>query len=240
MKRITVISAIMFILISCGENKNNATKEKDLKGMHEISVSEVLQTNNYTYLFAKENGKEFWLAVPSIEAEKGDIFYYDDGLLMRNFYSKELNRDFDEIIFLESVRKTANTDIEKSSASDENMTTSTGRVPQFKKENIIVTPVSGGISIAELYENKAKYAGKTVKVAGVVMKVNEAVMDKNWVHIQDGSEYDNKFDLTITTSATVKKGDEVVFEGKLSLDKDFGYGYVYEILLEDAVLKQKK
>ena len=38
--------------------------------------------------------------------------------------------------------------------------------------------------------------------------------------MQDGSEADRKFDLTITTKETVKVGDIVIFEGKIALNKE--------------------
>jgi hypothetical protein len=59
-------------------------------------------------------------------------------------------------------------------------------------------------------------------------------MNKNWIHIQDGSEFQGGFDLTITTDKSVSLGDTVTFEGKLALDKDFGYGYFYTVLIEDG------
>ena len=61
-------------------------------------------------------------------------------------------------------------------------------------------------------------------------------MNKNWVHLQDGTKDGTNFDLTITTLDSVKAGDIVVFEGKVTLDKDFGAGYFYEVILEDAKL----
>jgi hypothetical protein len=59
-------------------------------------------------------------------------------------------------------------------------------------------------------------------------------MGKNWVHIQDGTEYQGGFDLTITTDGQVAVGETVTFEGKIVLDKDFGYGYSYPVLMEEA------
>jgi hypothetical protein len=59
-------------------------------------------------------------------------------------------------------------------------------------------------------------------------------MGKNWVHIQDGTEYNGQYDLTITTQEKVNVGDVVVFEGIISLNKDFGFGYAYDILMENA------
>jgi hypothetical protein len=64
-------------------------------------------------------------------------------------------------------------------------------------------------------------------------------MSRNWVHIQDGTKNDGKVaDLTITTNANVQVGDNVSFEGKITLDKDFGAGYKYNVIMEQGVLKK--
>jgi hypothetical protein len=73
-----------------------------------------------------------------------------------------------------------------------------------------------------------------------VVKVNKQVMGKNWIHIQDGTDFNNDFDLTITTQDLAEIGDEVTFKGKISVNKDFGSGYSYEVIMEDAVLTNKK
>jgi hypothetical protein len=59
-------------------------------------------------------------------------------------------------------------------------------------------------------------------------------MGKNWLHLQDGSGSEGTNDLTVTTTATAEVGDLVLVNGKVSVDRDFGYGYTYEVLLEDA------
>ena len=59
-------------------------------------------------------------------------------------------------------------------------------------------------------------------------------MGKNWVHIQDGTEFEGGFDLTITKDKQASVGETITFEGKIVLDKDFGYGYFYNVLMEDG------
>ena len=104
----------------------------------------------------------------------------------------------------------------------------------LKQQDVSVKPAEGGITIAELFARKDSYAGKTVKIRGQVTKYNAAIMKKNWVHIQDGSEYSGKFDLTATTDMEVAVGDIITLEGTVALNKDFGYGYSYDVLLEDS------
>lgn len=106
---------------------------------------------------------------------------------------------------------------------------STGRV------NVSIEPCNTCIKISDLIKDQKKYSGNTIEVTGIVTKFNPAIMEKNWVHIQDGSEYKDVFDLTVTTDEYAEVGDTITFKGKISIDKDFGYGYFYDILMEDAV-----
>ena len=55
------------------------------------------------------------------------------------------------------------------------------------------------------------------------------------MHIQDGSE--EGLDLTVTTEENIALGAIVSLEGVITLDKDFGAGYRYDIIMEKAMLK---
>jgi hypothetical protein len=103
-----------------------------------------------------------------------------------------------------------------------------------EKIDVKVDACKGCIKISDLLENKKTYSGKTIKVTGKVTKYNPEIMGKNWIHIQDGSEFKGEFDLTITTDQKVTVGEIITFEGRIVLDKDFGYGYFYNVLMEDA------
>jgi len=92
----------------------------------------------------------------------------------------------------------------------------------------------GGITIGELFSNRQSYANKTVRIRGQVTKVNRAIMGKNWVHVQDGTSDAGDYDLTITTIDDAKPGETVTFAGKIVLNKDFGSGYAYDVLMEEA------
>lgn len=109
-----------------------------------------------------------------------------------------------------------------------------GTMVAVEKMDVKVDPCKDCIRISDLLEHKKTYAGQTIKVTGKVTKYNPAIMGKNWIHIQDGSEFQGGFDLTITTNQEASVGAIITFEGKIVLDKDFGYGYVYNVLMEDA------
>jgi hypothetical protein len=109
---------------------------------------------------------------------------------------------------------------------------STGSKVSTEKINVKVEPCKDCIKISNLLENRKNYSGKSVKVTGQVTKFNAQIMGKNWIHIQDGSEFKGAFDLTITTDKEVSVGQTITFEGKIVIDKDFGYGYFYSVLME--------
>jgi hypothetical protein len=105
---------------------------------------------------------------------------------------------------------------------------------KIEKMDVKVEPCKDCTILADLLKNKKSYSGKNIRVTGKVTKFNPAIMGKNWIHIQDGSEYNEEFDLTITTDREVTVGETITFEGKIALDKDFGYGYFYSVLMEEG------
>jgi len=197
--------------------------------VHEVLVKEVLQVSGYSYLRVTQNNKELWLATPPVEAKEGETWYYEGGFEMVDFKSKELDRTFPSILFLDAI---SNAPIDKT-AGGELVSPGAAMVKSGKKE-ISITPAAGAITIAELFSNKENYKEKTVRVTAEVTKFSPEIMNTNWIHLQDGTESEGNFDLTVTSSETLNVGDIVVLEGKITLDKDLGYGYFYEVLMEDA------
>ncbi len=236
LKSILLISFIALFISSCqlGQNPPQSTAA-DVPGMHKGVVTEVIHTTMYTYLHVEEKSADKWLALPKMEASAGETYYYTDGMEMKNFESRELGRTFETVYFLETISKTPHPETSKEMAYP---ASGTGK-PKAEKKAITVEPAAGGISISTLYQNKSSYANQKVKIRGEVVKFNSAIMGKNWVHIQDGSEFEGKFDLTATTDTEVSVGDVVTLEGVILLDKDFGYGYSYEILMEDASVSKE-
>jgi hypothetical protein len=215
--------------------------------LHKAAVKEVIQTTKYTYLYVREDQKEYWTAISKQEFNPGEeIFFMDDAVTtMVNFHSQELNRDFPTILFISQI----STGQEKQTESHPEAMTQQSTMPQAtmgnevhtgrKKvpaaENISIEPV-GGLTIAKLYADKTKYGGKRVKVKGSVVKVNNQIMGRNWVHLQDGTKNGEEYDLTCTTQETVSVGDVVTFEGVIGLDRDFTSGYFYPVIMEKAVV----
>ena len=98
-----------------------------------------------------------------------------------------------------------------------------------------VARAEGGKTVAEVFAEKDSLAGKPVTLRGKVVKSNTGIMGKNWIHVRDGSGTDGSNDLTVTTvTAQPNVGDTVVITGPVSLNKDFGMGYQYDVIVEDA------
>jgi hypothetical protein len=210
--------------------------------VHKVIVKEVIQTSGYTYLRVKEGDREEWLAVVRIPAYAGQEYTYDDAAAMKNFTSKELKRVFKEILFVSKLTLVTKDELDETSSS---ASTHQGNKmkpgnDQKKKEKIMkMEPVDGGITIAELYKNKNKYSGKTVRIKGEVTKYNANILGKNWIHLEDGTGFSKKSDLTITIDREIKVGDVIVAEGIISLDRDFGSNYFFEVIMENAKVELK-
>ena len=95
-------------------------------------------------------------------------------------------------------------------------------------------------TVAALNQNKATLAGKTVSAQGKVVKVNNGIMGRNFLHLQDGTGDAANNDLTITSKQTAKVGDQVTISGVVALNKDFGSGYSYPLLIKEASITPKK
>ena len=228
---LALLAAIIVLSVSC-KTKNKAD-ENLAPNVHKVTAEEVIQTSGYTYLRVSEDRKEIWIAITRQEVEKGKFYYYIPGIEMTDFVSKELKRTFKSIFFVDKFSEQPITNIKTNVAN-----TPKGNLPAVAKEGIKVEPAVGGITIAELYAKKDSYAGKTVKIKGEVVKYNAEIMGKNWVHLQDGTNSNGSFDIAFTTNDVTKIGDVVTFEGTVTLKKDFGAGYFYEVIIENAKLLQ--
>lgn len=230
MKKLIYLSLLIIFAYSC-QNRNNEIPYQS--GINKGTVKEVLQTTKYTYLLVDEGKAEKWLALSKMEAQKGDVYFYNDGYEMNAFVSKELGRTFESVYFLDRIGKTAKEVLEGRVLS--------GNEPvkaEVRKYEMNIPQAEGGIRISTLFENKQEYKGKRVIVKGQVTHYNPSIMNRNWIHLQDGTEFSGKYDLTATSeSLTVSVGQIITLEGTLELDQNFGAGYFYEVLLTDIKMQ---
>jgi len=237
-KLFTVLCSVL-ILFSCKDKETysaiNDSNASANNGLHKVVISESTDGGTYTYLNVEENGNKYWMAIPSTEVKVGDTYYYNGGMLMENFESKQLEKTFDEIIFADNIRTTEKAPVQEQvnphSTVDPNANADTTAVVEVNIEK-----AENGITLENLFKNKKSFSGKSLIVRGKVVKLNKEILDRNWVHIVDGTQFENKKSLTVTTKEMVKIGDTVTFKGTIVLDRDFGKGYVYDILLEEGEL----
>jgi hypothetical protein len=98
-----------------------------------------------------------------------------------------------------------------------------------------IARAEGGKTVAELFAEKDQLTGQPVVIRGKVVKSNPGIMGKNWLHVRDGSGAEGTNDITVTTSGVVPAvGDTVLVKGTVMLNKDFGMGYTYDVIVEDA------
>jgi hypothetical protein len=233
-----VLIVLIIISTSCVRNKNSQPIVNQTPDSEKVfEVLEVVQTSNYTYLRVYENFGERWVAVSRMEAKKGDKYYYDSALLMNNFHSKELDRNFETVYFINKVSTSSSSTQPKTAQMP---TGHSGKVKTTKNSSISIEKTSGEITVAQVFENRADYANKEIEIRGVVVKVNKQVMGKNWIHIQDGSNNNGNFDLTITSQDLPEINDEVTFKGTIILNKDFGAGYFYEVIMENSAMTNQQ
>lgn len=179
-------------------------------------VVERLDVQGYTYLRLATAGGESWVAIPTNPVAVGASVNILNPMTMEKFHSKSLNRTFERIYF-------------GTLAGAE----STPAAPAPQASMAPVERASGpdGHTIAELFRDREKLKGHPVLVRGVVVKVSEGILDRNWLHLQDGS---GSPDLVVTTKQSVKMNEQVTIQGKLEADKDIGSGYRFEVIVQDA------
>jgi len=88
------------------KTKLAARKEKQSQLPNLGTVRKVLQAAAYTYLEV-DSFKQgvIWLAGPKLVVQPNSLVRYSTGVVMRGFYSKELNRNFNEILFVGEIQK---------------------------------------------------------------------------------------------------------------------------------------
>lgn len=190
------------------------------------AVIETMNSGGYTYVHIDTGKEKVWAAGPAAVIKVGDKVTITRQMPMANYHSNSLNRNFAVLYFVggfngEGVGAPHSLKQAHAGAGGQ---AQAGPVPNIKK-------AEGGKSIAEILDQQKQLANHRVRVRGKVVKYNPNIMGRDWIHIRDSSTGQ---DLTVTGKANVSVGNVILVDGKLVLNKDFGYGYVYKIMLEDA------
>ncbi len=198
-------------------------------------VLETMNAGGYTYVRVDTGMEKIWAAAPEFKAQVGETVTVPAGAPMSNYHSKTLNRDFDLVYFVPAIQIGG---AASSSAMPHSIPPGHPALNnQPGKTGIDLSGIKraeGGETIEEVFAKKSELKGKEILVRGKVVKYNPQIMGFNWVHIQDGTGKAGADDLTVTTSDTAQAGDTVLVKGKLTLNKDFGGGYIYDVIVENG------
>ena len=195
-------------------------------------VVQTMNSGGYTYLLVESKGERHWAAVNSTEVKVGQQVTLKPGSTMVNFTSKALNRTFDRIIFSEGIEEQK---VGVKSTTPKTTTGSAGAAVPFSKISVEKATGPNTYRIVDMYANQ-KLNGKKITVRGKVVKVSSGIMDRNWIHLQDGTGSPQKknHNLVVTSHDLPDVGDIVTITGTLIRNKDFGSGYKYDVIVENA------
>jgi len=228
----------------------SATSPVGGEGGFSGQVIETTNTAGYTYVQVDTGSQKLWAATTQFPVNVGDRVSVGAGTPMTGFHSKSLNRTFDVVYFTGSI-------VVGGGGAGATPALPPGHPPLPGAATPTLPPghpaltappaapkldltgikrAAGGKTIKEIYAAKSKLSGATVSVRGKVVKYNAMILGKNWLHIQDGSgsAANQNNDLTVTTATPAKLGDTVLVTGNVSTNKDFGAGYKYSVILDNA------
>jgi len=221
------------------------------------TVLETMDSGGYTYMHVDLGGSQEWVAVPVTGVSVGQEVSYDGAMVMPNFRSKTLDREFDAVVFAGGIigkgaATTADGDAAGAADSFDAALAGQGGGPAANPGSLkSITPAAeiqvakaegeNAYSIGEVYAKAGELNGQRIKVRGKVMKVTENIMGRNWIHLQDGTgtPETKSHDLVVTTAVTPDPAwDVVTVDGVLAADKDFGAGYLYAAIIEEATITE--
>lgn len=254
MKNVILVLALAFPVAGCGDQVEQQATETaettstpattqsaavplDESGTWRGTVAETMDGGGYTYVLLDTGSEQRWVAGPTTTVAVGDKVAMQPGMLMRDFPSKSLDRTFAEIYFVGGIELGNGQGTAPGADPHTGMDMGGDASSHTTLENAGVEGVeklAGGVTIAEIYGGAGDLAGQNVKLRARVVKFTPNIMGTNWAHLQDGTGAEGTHDLTVTTAAVLQVGDLVVVEGALTIDKDFGAGYRYAVIIEGA------
>lgn len=204
-------------------------------------VLEVKNVESYSYLRLKTAQGETWAAVPTAQVKKGAKVTIVNAMVMNNFESKALKKTFDSVLF-----GTLATGQVATAAPAAGQQAAGPHALPLKAEpaaaDVKVPKATGpnARTVAEIVAKPADLKDKPVLVRGKIVKYNSGIMGKNWIHLRDGSgsAADQTNDVLVTTTEVAKVGDIVTAKGTVRTDRNFGAGYSYKVIVEEATLQK--
>lgn len=249
MKKYVFIFALCFITAACGSKAEKApdvkeTPQSAAPAAYSGTVLSTQDASNYTYLELQGKDGSFWAAIPRTAVKKGDAVELISPAVMNNFEAKVLGRKFDTIIFAGGVLingKQPEAAAGKPPAAAESakqempVDAASHMKPDTSAPAADVKKAAGGVTIAEILANPASFKDKKIVLQAKVTKFLPEIMKKNWLHLKDASVAEK--DIVATSAGQFKVGDVVLIEGIVKTNQDFGFGYKYDVLIEEVTVK---
>jgi len=200
-------------------------------------VLETMDASTYTYVRVGTSSGDIWAAAQQFPVKVGDRVVVPLETPMRNFHSESLKRDFPVIYFAAAIRHEGEAPAQGAGPGaapammSSHGSSAAAAQPPAAVSSGPVEKAPDGLTVAEVWRDRKNLVGRTVTVRGRVVKFNGGIMDRNWLHLQDGSGKadDSTNDLTVTTGDGVAVGDVITVTGTIAIDKDFTAGYVYPV-----------
>lgn len=203
------------------------------------TVAETMSSGGYVYIKLEEQG--IWIAANTFAVSTGDKVQYSGGMEMNDFHSKSLDRTFESIFFVQSaslVGKGGDTGSATMMEAHANMNMPLKKpVPAQAPAVGEITALKDGETVASIFAKSAELNGQVVSLRARVIKINKAIMGKNWITLQDGTGTGPDNMIRATSQEAVSAGDLVIAKGKVATDVDLGSGYKYKILLEETTFE---
>ena len=200
---------------------------------HEVIIREIIPTSNNLFLKVEEGRDSYWLVTGLGSVKPGNRYYFNEAVVKRNFTNEELDREFDSIYMVSQLLpESRKNELKRIGFNPHagNTNAETNKISDKAESNTQTTKVT----LDEILEFPERYKDKSVIVSGICTKINVGIMERNWIHIKaDPSETKG---IVATSQNTVRVGDSLTLQAVVRLNKDFGAGYVYPILLEEAIL----
>ena len=230
-----------------GRNQSPLTKPEGMSKMFEGTVMEVIDAGRHIYISVKTGEKLVWIAVADFDGKPGDEVLVPPGVPVSDLHSEKLNRSFKMIYFVGNIHKVDKNAAgnEKSILPESHSTTSPtqNRMIHPSMEDLTAGPAvdigkvekaKGGKTVFEIISESKNLAGKNILVRAKVTRFKPNIMGKNWLHVRDGSGDKGQNDLVVTTGDKARIGDLILIRGIVSVDRDFGFGKKYPVIVENA------
>jgi len=237
-KLLVVVVMLMFMGLNAGLA---VAADASPPGANTTVKGKVLETKDvepYTYLRLKTKDGEVWAAVGKSPVKVGSEVTIENASIMTNFESKTLKKTFDRIYF----GSIAGAGTKAPLAGGDMAAVHAGVAKSADVGEVKVAKATGpdARTVAEVVAKRTDLKDKTVVVRGKVVKFTPGVMDKNWIHLRDGtgSAADGTNDVVVTTKDETQIGAVVLVKGVVHTDKDLGSGYSYKVLIEEATLQK--